>query len=194
MRRAARLAGLLLVVGLPACTMAPLMPEAPVAFTCTDEASRQFDFWIGEWNVIQEGTDAPPAVNRITPTLRGCALHEDYHSASGYRGESLNWYEADWGQWRQTWADSNGLILHLAGGLNAAGEMVLYGGDRQTREGGTVRDRITWSPQAGGTVRQVWHLSSDGGRSWRQIFSGLYVPLGDEPMEKPSDIGKRLKP
>lgn len=165
-----------LALALVACSAAPPRPVSDSELTCQDPVHRQFDFWLGDWEVLQENPDAPRAFNRIRRVARGCFLHEDYHSGSGYAGESINWYDRKFGQWRQTWADSQGLILQLAGGLDAQGRMILYGGERQTTEGSRIQDRISWQPQAGGSVRQIWEISSDGGRTWRQVFSGLYVP------------------
>jgi len=38
-----------------------------------------------------------------------------------------------------------------------------------------VRQRITWSREPDGRVRQLWESSKDGGRSWTTVFDGLYV-------------------
>jgi len=35
--------------------------------------------------------------------------------------------------------------------------------------------RITWTPQAGGHVRQLWEASDDSGKTWRVEFDGRYV-------------------
>jgi len=37
----------------------------------------------------------------------------------------------------------------------------------------TIYDRITWTPRADGTVRQLWETSADG-KTWSAIFDGLY--------------------
>ncbi len=170
---------LALALGLASCTAVAPRAAGDSALSCLGEVHRQFDFWLGDWEVLQEDRSAPRAYNRIRRVARGCFLHEDYHSASGYAGESINWYDPKFGQWRQVWADSQGLILHLAGGLDAQGRMVLYGGERETSEGRRIRDRISWQPQPDGSVRQIWDISNDGGRTWRQIFSGLYVTHQD---------------
>jgi hypothetical protein len=35
--------------------------------------------------------------------------------------------------------------------------------------------RITWSREADGSVRQLWESSSDGGRTWTAAFDGIYT-------------------
>ena len=38
-----------------------------------------------------------------------------------------------------------------------------------------VQQRITWTPANDGSVRQVWELSSDAGKTWTVLFDGRYV-------------------
>jgi hypothetical protein len=58
------------------------------------------------------------------------------------------------------------------GGLDESGAMVMTDVDRTT----SPLNRITWSPNPDGSVRQHWEQSSDGGTTWATIFDGLYVP------------------
>jgi hypothetical protein len=51
---------------------------------------------------------------------------------------------------------------------------MVLAGERQTPNG-KVTDRIVWTPLEDGRVRQVWDMSSDGGRSWQLLFDGLYT-------------------
>ena len=39
----------------------------------------------------------------------------------------------------------------------------------------TVAHRITWTPGADGSVRQLWESSADGGTTWSVVFDGRYV-------------------
>jgi hypothetical protein len=51
--------------------------------------------------------------------------------------------------------------------------MVLTG--ETVRPGGVQQmERITWTPNADGTVRQHWEQSADGGKTWETAFDGLY--------------------
>ena len=77
-------------------------------------------------------------------------------------------------RWYQTWVDDKGNVLLLSGGRQGA-KMVLEG-DSPDGKGGTVRNRISWSPLAAGHVRQVWETSSDGGKTWETAFDGDYGP------------------
>lgn len=153
----------------------PAPPPDTLARACADPGFRQFDFWLGRWSVHETGK-APRAVNEVERVAQGCAVQERYSHDSGYTGTSLNLYDPEKGAWSQLWADNAGLVLRLEGGLDERGRMVLAG-ERTTRDGTAVRDRITWIPASGGTVRQVWDVSRDGGQTWENAFTGEYVPL-----------------
>jgi len=148
-------------------------PPAPtgVASPCASAENHQFDFWIGEWDVTQPGGKAA-GHNRITSLLGGCALREEWTGASGSRGTSLNAYDPASKRWRQTWVDDSGVVLLLEGQLQG-GKMTLQG-ELPGAAGRASKQRITWSPQASGTVRQHWESSSDGGKTWKTEFDGTY--------------------
>ncbi len=110
--------------------------------------------------------------NRIEPILGGRVLRESYSTKGAFAGHSFNSYNAPAKRWEQFWVDNSGTVLHLKGGLNEAGEMVLSG-ERVTAEG-TATDRITWTPNEDGSVRQHWELSPDHGETWRTLFDGTY--------------------
>ena len=145
---------------------------------CTSAEHRQFDFWIGDWDVA-DAEGKPAGRNRIESILDGCALMESWEGTSGSTGRSLNMFDARGdSRWHQTWVDGDGGRLDLVGGLDAEGRMVLSG-ERPGREGGVVRHRITWTPLPDGTVRQHWQASRDDGATWDDLFDGRYVRRDD---------------
>jgi hypothetical protein len=108
---------LALSMTLPAMTFAAPPCDAP--------EFRQFDFWIGDWQVFKpDGTVA--GMNRIEQEYGGCVLHERYQTASGYTGESLNTYDPGRKRWHQTWVDNTGTLLLLDGNLQGRA-MVMEG-------------------------------------------------------------------
>lgn len=159
-----------LMVLLPLSGMAQT-PSA--ASACSTEQHRQFDFWIGRWQVSQNGQDA--GINTIELTHNGCVLTEDWTSAQGgFSGSSINLYDAARQQWHQTWSDSGGNLLLLEGGLEA-GSMVMSG-SRPGPEGKTLTDRISWTPNEDGSIRQHWQTKSETS-DWQTVFDGHYVRI-----------------
>ena len=108
-----------------ACTLALLtMTASAQTRPCSAAEHRQFDFWLGHWDVFGPA-GRKVGENLIQPILNGCALQEDWTSNGNISGRSLNLHDRATGRWHQTWVDSNGGRLELAGGLEAPGRMVL---------------------------------------------------------------------
>jgi hypothetical protein len=138
---------------------------------CEDPAYRQFDFWVGDWQVhTPDGKLA--GTNRITREYEGCVLHERYTTPRGYSGESLNTYDPAREVWHQTWVDNEGSLLLLEGRL-IDGRMRLEG-QNAAKDGKVTKHRITWSPNADGSVRQFWE-STDAAGQWITAFDGRYT-------------------
>jgi hypothetical protein len=166
---------LILVLLLPIAAVAQqAAPESPPAEqSCTSAEYRQFDFWIGNWEVTANGV--PAGTNSIHAIHNGCALMENWQSAGegGIAGSSFNIYDKATGNWHQTWVDDSGTLLQLDGGM-ADGVMVLKG-QRPARDGsGMALHRISWTPNPDGSVRQLWEASKDEGESWTVLFDGHY--------------------
>ena len=138
---------------------------------CSGEEYRQFDFWIGDWEVLDEA-GTPQGTNRIEQILGGCALQENWVGAEGSTGHSFNTFDKNSGRWHQTWVDGNGLLLLLDGGLEE-GSMVLSG-PGVSRDGDPITHRISWTPLEDGRVRQHWQACKDGG-DWNEVFDGYYT-------------------
>jgi hypothetical protein len=144
-------------------------PAGPPA--CQTPEHRQFDFWLGHWTV-RAPNGRVAGTNHIESSLDGCALVERWAGSGPSRGMSLNYYDAATRQWHQTWTDNSGQPLLLNGGLRD-GRMVLEG-TAPGPDGRPARQRVTWTPLAGGDVRQHWEVSSDSGATWSTVFDGRY--------------------
>jgi hypothetical protein len=133
----------------------------------------QFDFWVGHWRVT--GPDGTfQGTNRIEKTQGGCLVLENWVSASGTTGTSMNFYDLHAEEWVQIWV-SPGLQLEIRGGL-VGDSMVLTGHVHYVQSGDHRPFRGTWTPLADGVVRQHFEESQDGGNSWATWFDGYYHP------------------
>lgn len=137
---------------------------------CKAEQFSQFDFWLGTWQVLSDGK--PAGTNTIKKILNGCVLYESYDSGSDYRGNSHSMYDFNSGLWHQTWVDNTGMLLVLDGRLDD-GSIILEGVTVDDK-GDVYDNRISWTPQDDGTVRQLWRARKDDGE-WQVIFDGLYI-------------------
>jgi hypothetical protein len=155
----------------PTVAMGQDSTEAQTAERCTAAEWRQFDFWLGDWEV-RNGEGDVLGSNEITRVARGCGLLENWRGIDGGRGLSLNTYEDSGRTWTQRWV-GDGATLWLKGGLEA-NAMVLTGTDKRNSPKGAVLDRITWTPLPDGRVLQQWDISPDGGRLWLVAFKGYY--------------------
>jgi hypothetical protein len=152
-----------------ACTRATAdTPAGP----CGGKDYAQLDFWVGNWTVTNAGKVA--GTNRIEKVLGGCALLESWQSVGQHRGHSLTFYDAPRDLWHQTWIDVAGQPLYLEGRL-VDGGMQLEGTRPDPKGGPAVRHRIVWTPLKQGGLRQHWRSSSDGGRTWTDLFDGYYA-------------------
>jgi hypothetical protein len=149
---------------------APAAPSpTPSAPPCSSAEHRQFDFWLGDWNV-RDPQGALVGTNLITKEFGGCVLQEHW-TGGNMTGGSFNIYRSGTRQWHQSWVDSNGTLLVLDGEFKD-GVMTLAGEGKRGNQ--PIRHRISWAPAPDGKVRQLWETSNDGGTTWSVVFDGRY--------------------
>lgn len=157
-------------------TTAPAPAPSPAAQAqkpCSAPESRQFDFWIGDWDVTTPDGKAA-GTNLIRPILGNCVLHENWAGKGGSAGQSFNAYDARRKLWHQTWVDASGGVLMLDGQFENGG-MTLSDRTLPGKSNPDAINEITWTPGADGSVRQHWRVSKDGGKTWTTSFDGKYV-------------------
>ncbi len=147
--------------------------QSPVACACCNEKAKQFHFWVGDWEVLNPKGQLA-GTNRIVLMEGNCVIQEKWIATQGgYTGTSYNFYNTTTGKWQQLWIDNQGGNLQLEGAWNGSA-MVLQGKPAKNRQGQTQVDRITWTPNADGTVRQLWEVSVNEEKTWTIAFDGLY--------------------
>lgn len=136
--------------------------------------ARQFDFWVGTWDVYNPQNGRQVGVNVIEPVLKDCALVENWSGAGGSDGKSMNFFDAQRKTWRQVWVSDLGNILDYRHGEYRDGAM-RFSGITIDEAGDTTRQKLTFFEVAPDTVRQLFEASTDGGRSWNTTWVGIYV-------------------
>ncbi|MDP9193309.1 MAG: hypothetical protein M3P06_16550 [Acidobacteriota bacterium] len=130
---------------------------------------RQFDFWLGEWDVEQNGQKI--ARSSIQLILDECVIFENYEAQS-YSGKSLNMWDAQEARWEQHYTDTAGSSTTFIGKLED-GKMVMI--TDSIRNGANVKTRMTYSKEGPDRVRQFLETSLDGGKTWASAYDGMYV-------------------
>jgi hypothetical protein len=168
--------GMLLALTLLGGTMTPITAQQTPS--CNTAEYRQFDFWLGNWEVFDYSTGKKgefAGTNNVVQLYGGCAIQENWVGAGGDIGTSLNSYFNLDQKWHQTWVDNSGYRLEIAG-VFKDGKMILEGTHPGRAAGVTVLNRISWntlsSPKE---VRQLWERSRDAGKTWEVLFDGLYL-------------------
>ena len=107
---------------------------------CRAAEYRQFDFWVGSWNLNPAGTVG----SSISSALDGCAVLENYF---GGAGRSLSAYDDATGTWNQFYVSSTGGVLMLRGAFRSD-SMIL------SEQQGPLTDVWTWTTLPDGSVKQ----------------------------------------
>lgn len=137
---------------------------------CDGPEFRQFDFWLGDWDVTAGGQ--PAGTNLVTLEEDGCVVHEHWKGAQGGTGQSFNFYDRADRKWHQMWVSNSGGVLFLTGSYEQ-GTLTLQGA-RNEAGGKHLLHRISFRANPDRSVRQLWESSPDSGATWTAAFDGLY--------------------
>jgi len=133
---------------------------------------KQFDFWIGEWNV-QNPQGQQVGTSSIQRIEDGCVILENWTGAQGGTGRSLNFYDSSLGKWRQTWADSSGGVSEFAGVYKD--NAMRFEGESHAPSGAKTIRRLTFFNLGPDRVRQFSEASYDDGKSWTVDYDFTYL-------------------
>jgi hypothetical protein len=111
----------------------------------------QFDFWLGEWEVMSPGAPGPVS-SRIERLLDGCIIQEN---------------------WEQVWV-APGSVMKLEGTFRDGA--MRFEGKTMIPGQGERWDKLTFTPMEEGRVHQFWQQSTDAGKTWTTSFDGIYSP------------------
>jgi len=147
---------------------------------CRNDARyRQFDFWLGTWDVRPNGApeSSTPSENVITLEYDGCVVMEHWTGTSGVTGSSFNLYDSSRDEWFQTWVDSTGGLHEYHGKPDADGNMIFEGTTPGGGPGQPARlpTRLSFFRLGPDRVRQYSESSADGGESWSVNYDLIYL-------------------
>ena len=136
--------------------------QLPV-YGCDSPESKQFDFWIGEWEATYAGGKSR---NRITKIMDGCVILEEFRGAPGTKldGHSVSTFDRATKTWKQTWVDNTASYLDFTGGL-VDGRMTLA--REAGPEGKRFRQRMVFDNVKPDSFKWLWQRSDDNGATWK---------------------------
>jgi hypothetical protein len=142
-------------------------------FPCkANPKNRMFDFWVSNWDVTSLGQTA--GTNDVQLILGDCVVFENWLSVSGTSGKSFNFYDAGEDHWRQVWVDDTGGVIEFTGQVRE-GVMYYTATTHDAASGAATLHKLTFTPNADGSVRQFWESSMDNGETWTVAFDGHYA-------------------
>ena len=151
----------------------PAMAQPPERYSCENTPEhRQFDFWVGTWEVTDKAGETVYGNNTISLRADGCMLLEEYASVKGFKGASINYYDPSNKQWHQHWVDNGTSIIQTSGGMQGE-SMIMEGRIYYLASGQEAPFRGTWTPLEDGRVRQFFEQKDDAG-AWQTWFDGYY--------------------
>ncbi len=138
-----------------------------------NQKAREFDYWIGEWEVYVTGTKTYAGHSKVEMISRGCALLENWDSNSS-SGKSLNFIDPVTGKWKQTWVGSYqyGVQEFVQGEYKDGAMRFVF--DGTNAQGKKFIGRFYFYNEKPGQVRQFNETSVDGGKTWVTSYDFTY--------------------
>lgn len=160
---------------------AVLASPLPGVSTCAQPEYGQFDFWLGEWDLVSSSGQSSGDRSSVRLATGDCVVEETFLPTSG-SGASRSMYDARTGEWARVWIEPGRMLIFVTGGL-VNGDMIMTGGTTGTTE---FTNRTVWEPSGDTSVRQFTQTSTDNGSSWRNSgFDATYIPRGSTPSPSP---------
>jgi tetratricopeptide (TPR) repeat protein len=144
----------------------------PCAYTAEN---RQFDFWVGEWDVETTNGAVPAGQSKIERILADCVILENWQSnGNPYSGKSYNIYNSALKRWEQFWVDNAGGNIFFYGGLKN-GVMDYWTDELPQPDGTKLKRHLQFFPLGPDKVRQFSQGSTDNGKTWTVEYEFTYI-------------------
>ena len=143
----------------------------PLPATAQLDAARQFDFWVGEWDL--SWGDGETGTNSVYLDLADRVVVESFDArpTMDYQGISHSVYDRASACWKQTWVDTEGNYLDFVGGYS---EGVMELRREALFEGRVAVFRMRWFDIEPDSLSWAYERSDDGGESWTSVWAIAY--------------------
>jgi hypothetical protein len=153
------------------------LAQQPPQKRCDLPEQKQFDFWVGDWDLTTAGKKPGEVLhnsNTIKRILGGCIVQENFvggnnpQQAPQLLGMSISVFDPVSSKWKQTWVDNQGSYLDFTGEFKD-GQMILS--REAIRPDGTrVLQRMVWKNISATELDWSWERSHDGGKTWEVLW------------------------
>ena len=148
------------------------------AFPCMADAhSREFDFWVGEWNAYITGTENLAGHSIIKKASGDCMILENWTSARlPYNGKSVNFVDPVTKKWEQVWIGSEGRGINVGRFVNGEyrDNVMKFDFETTDAQGNKLKGRFSFFNQGPNQVRQLNETSADQGKTWVTVYDFTY--------------------
>jgi hypothetical protein len=146
------------------------------AFPCTaDPKAREFDFWVGEWDVYQTGTHFLVGQSVIQIASGGCMILENWTAVGvPHNGKSMNFVDQTSKKWEQIWVGSGGIGANFFINGEYRDSAMRFEFEQPNQQGNKLKGRFTFFNQGPNQVRQLNETSPDGGKTWNTVYDFTY--------------------
>ncbi|HEY0679246.1 MAG TPA: tetratricopeptide repeat protein [Chitinophagaceae bacterium] len=148
------------------------------AFPCKGHPlKRQFDFWVGEWDVFVTGTNFKAGHSLIQKASGDCMILENWTGLGPVpnNGKSMNYVNPQTNKWEQLWIGSGGSGNNVSrfydGEYKDSVMQFVY--EASTPQGKQT-GRFRFFNQGTDQVRQLNETSPDGGKTWNKVYDFTY--------------------
>lgn len=142
---------------------------------CCTPAFKQFDFWIGDWEVY-DTLGNKIGENLVVSMQDSCLIQENWKSKRS-TGTSYNYYNLANESWNQVWMDNSGNPLVLKGKFDD-GKMVMRSELKKSKKGTEYYDQISWQMLPDKSVVQIWKQFDKYDKELTLLFKGIYKQRG----------------
>jgi len=135
---------------------------------CSAAQAKQFDFWVGTWDVSWQGASGPLKGTNTVTKQAGCVIVEHFDGplggVQGYIGNSAAAWVPSLGKWTQLYIDTTGFTGTYVGGYEGSA-FILY----RATAGGAIANtgRLVWKDITADQLIWTNDRSVDGGATWQ---------------------------
>lgn len=147
-----------------------VITQRPSACASADE--RQFDFWVGEWDVSGTGYTAVVAESTITLADEGCLVLENWRPFANGHAHSISVYDQTNHRWRQYYAGAGIAPTEYTGVMDSEGVL------RFDVDNSSPARRMNYQRIDANTVRQWGEQYDDITRVWSTTWDLTYRRRG----------------